>query len=129
MLKQILTGIVIAILLFIGGVLLGKYYFSSIEIKIVEKKVFETKWKTKIVYRDNKPVFNMENFNILNDCYTSPIEFEEHTKNDYLHVLAYDNCKQAEARYKIGQKGNWTYYIAFATGGFVLATGLYLILR
>ena len=123
MLKYI-TGAIIAIILFAGGVLLGKHYFSSTEIKVVEKKVYETVWKTKVKYvkAETKDDLVLEDCNNLIDWYNSPLEFKDHTENNYLYVTAFDLAKSAEVRYKIGTKGNWILYGSIALAG--IATGV-----
>jgi len=110
----IITGIILAIALLIGGIFIGKYKFSTHEIQVLEKKIYETKWKTKIVYKDNKPEFTQENFDIAVACMESSIDFKDRTENNYLFITAFDDCKENTARYEIGTKGNWKVYLAIA---------------
>jgi hypothetical protein len=115
-----LIGIIIAIILFTGGVLCGKFYFSTQEIKIVDKVVYKTEYKTEYIHLKDDPEYNLDNFNDLLTCYNSPITFQDYTKSDYLHVIASDQCKQSEVKYKIGTKGNWTMYFAIGAGAAAL---------
>jgi hypothetical protein len=109
-----LIGVIIAVVLFTGGAICGKYYFSTQEIKIVDKVVYKTEYKTKYIHLKDEPEYNLDNFNDLLTCYNSPITFRDYTESDYLHVVAQDNCKSAEVKYKIGTKNNWTMYLAGA---------------
>lgn len=120
--KYITIGTLIAIILFVSGLFIGKHYFSKTEIKIEEKIVYKTEWKTKIEY-----VYTQDNFDALYKCYQSPIIFDERIENNYLSITAFDDCKEATARYKIGQKGNWKIYLTVA--GIGAAGGGYLIYR
>lgn len=123
--KAIITILISCLLFFTVGIFIGKYKFSTQEIKIVEKKVYETKWKTKIEYvknpdtGKNQPIFDQNNFNRLLNCYDSPLNFKDRTEKNYLFVTAFDDCKEATARYKISQKGNWKIYFTFAGIGVV----------
>ena len=131
--KNIIVGIIAVFIIFCIGVIVGYKYFSTTEIEVKEKKIYETKWKTeiktKIVYKEKKPEFNQENFGIFYNCYISPIQFEDWTEKNYLNIKAFDDCKEAQARYEIGQKGNWKIYLGFGLGGFALGTGLYFIFK
>lgn len=122
--KFITIGLIAAITIFAGGLLIGKFYFSKTDIKVVDRLVYKTKWKTeiktKIVYKDKEPEFSQENFDIFYNCYTSPISFKDYTEKNYLFVTAYDDCKEAEARYEIGSSGNWKLYFSL---GAITATG------
>ncbi len=126
----VIIGIILAIALLVGGIFIGKYKFSTHEIQVVEKKIYETKWKTKIVYKDNKPEFTQENFGIAVACMESSIDFKDRTENNYLFVTAFDNCKENTARYEIGTKGNYKVYLAIAgigvAGG---AAAVYYLIR
>lgn len=133
---KITIGIILSISCFITGVLIGKNNFSKNNIKIIEKKIEITKWKTKIEYVKNpdtgnqQPVFDQDNFNRLLTCYESPLKFQDRTENNYLFVTAFDDCKEATARYEIGTAGNYKIYLAFGTAG-ILAGGIitYTIMR
>ena len=129
--KKIIGTFIAVMLVFIIGIITGKYYFSTTEIKVVEKKVYETKWKTKIKteYLKEKPMFTEEDYDLFYRCTIAPIKFEDWTENNYLYVKAFDECKEAEARYEIGTKGDWKIYAGIGLGGFALGTSLYLILR
>lgn len=132
----ILTGIILTIAVFLSGLFIGKKYFATHEIKVITKTVTETKYKTKIEYVKNhdtgnhQPVFDQDNFNRLLACYESPLKFQDRTENNYLFVTAFDDCKEATARYEIGTSGNYKIYLAFGTAG-ILAGGIitYTIMR
>lgn len=116
--KFVRTLVIACLIFFISGILIGKYKFSKQDIKVVEVTHSETKWdtkiETKIVYRDKKPEFNQDNFDIFYNCYKSPIQFKHTVNNNFLNVTAFDDCKEATAQYEIGTKGNWKMYLAFA---------------
>lgn len=117
--QLIIIGATIAIALFVGGIFIGKYKFSTHEIKIEEKIEYKTIWKEKPA--QDLP-FTQENFDNLLFCATSDLHFKEKTENNYLYVTAYDACKENTARYEIGTKGNWKIYLGIAgvaaiTGG------------
>lgn len=118
-------GVIIAIVLFVSGIIVGKYKFSTKDIQVIEKIEYQTKWKTefreKIVYKDKKPEFSQENFNIFYESYQAPIHFKDRTEKNYLFVTAYTPYKEAIARYEIGTKGNWKYYLIWA--GIGMAAG------
>jgi hypothetical protein len=119
--QLIIIGAIIAVILFAGGIFVGKYKFSTHEIKIEEKIEYKTIWKEKPAL--DMP-FTQENFNNLLYCATADLHFQEKTENDYLYVTASDGCKENTARYKIGQKGNWKIYFGIAgvaaiTGGVI----------
>jgi len=116
-LQLIIIGAITAIVLLIGGVFIGKYYFSKTDIKVVDRIVYKTEYKTKIVKE-----YTTENFDQLWGCYQSPITFADRTEQSYLYVTAKDDCKEATARYQIGTKGNYKIYLGIAgaaaiTGG------------
>jgi hypothetical protein len=111
--KSIIIGAIIAIGLYAGGVITGKYYFAKTDIKIVEKEIIKTEWKYKEL---RQPVFDHDNFNKLLLCYNSELKFKEKTEKNYLHVTAFDECKEAEIRYEIGTKGNWKIYVSIGIG-------------
>lgn len=106
------TYIVSIIIFFVVGLLIGRYKFSTHEIKIETKTVTKTEYKTKIEYvkvpGEIKPVavFDQDNFNRLLNCYESPLKFKERTENNYLYVTSFDDCKTSTAKYEIGTKGN-----------------------
>ena len=105
-----ITLLVIACI-FAAGALVGKYYFSKTDIKIVDRVVYTT-------VRKEKPAANLpatqDNFDNLLACTLSEINFKDKTENNYLFVTAYDQCKENTARYEIGTKGNWKIYGAVA---------------
>lgn len=133
--NHIITGIILSIIIFLSGVFIGKNQFSTHEIKIQEKIVYSTEWKTKIkVIKDPDtgrpaPLFDQDNFNRLLSCYESPLKFQEKIRNNYLYITAYDNCKEAQAEYEIVTKGNWKIYLAMAGIGVAIGGGVALYLR
>lgn len=128
--KYIIIGLIAAIIIFIGGLFTGKYKFSTQDIKIVDRVITETKWKTKIEYIKSKPQFTQENFDLFYDSWKSPINFKDKTENNNLFVTAYTDYKEATARYEIGTKNDWKMYLAFAGLGAVATAGtLYYFFR
>jgi len=113
---KIISSIVIAIVLFVGGIFIGKYYFSKTDIKVVEKVEYKTIWKEKPAA--NLP-FTQENFDNLLYCATSDLHFKDRTEKNYLFVTAFDACKENTARYEIGTKGDWKVYVCLAGAGVV----------
>jgi hypothetical protein len=120
------TLIVAVIIFFIAGLLIGKYKFATHEIKVITETVTETKYKTKIEYVNNTPVFDQSNFNRLLACYESPLKFKDKTENNYLFVTAFDDCKEATARYEIGTKGNLKFYLTLTGIGAAAGAGIVL---
>jgi len=119
----IITGIILAIALLVGGIFIGKYKFSTHDIEIKDRIVYQTKWKTKVEYREKKPEMTVENYDFFYNCWTSSIDFKEKTetsyswlifRHNYLYITAFDQCKENTARYEIGTKGNWKVYLAIA---------------
>lgn len=121
--KLIITGLITGIIIFAGGIFTGKYKFSTQDIKVVEKKVYETKWKTKIKYVNKEPEFTKENFDISFNCMMSSLNFKDYTENNYLFITAFDDCKEATARYEIGTKNNWRVYLIWAGIGAAVTAG------
>lgn len=103
-------GLISAVIIFIGGIIIGKYYFSKIEV--VEKKVTKTVYKDKIQY-----VYKQETFDELWKCYESPIKFKDKTESNTLSVTAYDSCKEATVKYEIGSNTDWKVYACIAGVG------------
>ena len=122
--QLIIIGAIIAIVLFTGGIFIGKYKFSTHEIKIEQKIEYKTIWKEKPAA--NLP-FTQENFDNLLFCTVSDLHFKEKTENNYLYVTAYDACKENTARYEIGTKGNWKIYAGIGAAGII--TGGYLVYK
>src|SRR4030066_1288967 len=117
--QLIIIGAIIAIVLFTGGIFIGKYKFSTHEIKIEQKIEYKTIWKEKPAV--NLP-FTQDNFDNLLFCAVSDLHFKEKTEKNYLYVTAFDACKENTARYEISTKGNWKIYLSIAgvaalTGG------------
>lgn len=123
-LKNTAISILILIAIFAGGVLVGKHYFSKTDIKVIDKVVYKTVWKEKPA--PDLP-FTQENFNNLLYCVNSDIIFKDKTDKNYLYVTAYDECKEATARYEIGSKGDWRFYVGFGIAG--AAAGGYLVYK
>lgn len=126
---KIITGAIIAIGLFISGLLVGRYVFYKTEIKVIKETVTKTEYKYKYLKSENKPVFDQENFNRLLYCYDSPLLFEDHTEGNTLHVKAYDECKEATVQYEIGSKGNYKIYLTVGVVGILTGIGLYHFLK
>jgi hypothetical protein len=104
--------------IFIVGLLVGKFYFAKTEIKVVDRIIYKT------IYKEPIPTeFNQQNFDLLNSWVNSPIQFKDRTEKNYLFITAYDANKSADARYEIGQKGNWRIYGTIA-GVAALAGGI-----
>ena len=106
--KKIISGIIIAILLFLSGFCTSKYFFP--QIRIIEKKVYKTVYK-EIDKNDTESLFL---------CYKSPIMFRDTIDMNYLYITAFDDCKSNTARYQIGTKGNWKMYVGFGVGGIIV---------
>ena len=130
MLKYI-SGAIIAVLLFVGGVIYGKYSSTQeFEIKYVE--IEDTVWKDKYlklkkkfnksrITAKDKEKISLDDLNNLVWCYNNSLEYSHYTESDYLFVSVTDGCKSAEAKFKIGTKDNWTMY--FTIGAVGLAAG------
>ena len=118
-LKYIISGVVIACILFVSGLLVGRYNFAKPEIKVVEKIVTKTEWKTQIKYIDNQPLFDKENFDRLLGCYSSNLQLIDKTENDWLLITAKDDCKEVTGKYRIGQSGNMNLYIGIGIAGII----------
>jgi hypothetical protein len=116
-LKDIAIAIGIIIAIFLSGIFVGRFYFAKTEIKVVERLIYKTIYKEKI-----QPVFDQDNFNRLLACYNSELKFKDRTENNYLFVTALDDCKEATARYEIGQSGSWKIYAGVGLVG-ILAGG------
>jgi hypothetical protein len=119
--KNIIIGLISAIIIFAGGLLIGKLYFSKTDIKVTERIVYKTQWKEKPAA--DLP-FTQQNFNNLLFCAVSDINFKDRAESDYLFITAFDECKENTARYKIGTKGDWAVYlgvgvVAFAGGSYL----------
>lgn len=124
--KYIIGGI-IAFILFISGVIVGGKYYAKTEIKVIEKEVTKTEYKYKDLKADSKPVFDVDNFNRLLQCYDSPLQFEHRVEKNSLFVKAFDDCKEAEAKFGIGTKNNIRMYLtvgAIGVGVGILAYAL-----
>jgi len=99
-----ITLLVIACI-FAAGALVGKYYFSKTDIKVIDRIVYTT------VYKESAPTqYTPENFDKLLLWANSPINFKDRTEKNYLFVTAFDLNKENTARYEIGTKGNWKVY-------------------
>jgi hypothetical protein len=120
--NKYLTGAIIAILLFVGGVLTGKYYFAKTDIKVVDRTIYTT------VYKEATPTeFNQQNFDLLKLWVNSPIQFKDRTEKNYLFVTAFDLHKENTARYEIGTYGDWKVYAII--GGLGAIAGGYTIYK
>jgi hypothetical protein len=119
--NKYIVGVIIAIILLISGILIGKYYFSKTDIKIVTKEVTKTEYKYKFLPTDLNDV---EKCKQAFDCSNSSINFKEKIVSNTLSVTAYDSCKEATAQYQIGTKGNWKIYVGVGAVG--IAAGSYL---
>jgi hypothetical protein len=103
--KNIYYGILIAIILCVSSFLVGKFGFSTHEIEVKEKVVYKT------IYKETTPTeFNQQNFDLLTSWVNSPIQFKDRTEKNYLFVTAFDDHKEATARYEIGTVGDWKLY-------------------
>jgi hypothetical protein len=118
-----ITFIIIAGM-FAAGIIIGKFYFSKTDIKIIDRIVYQTVWKEKPAA--SLP-FTQVNFDNLLACTLSEINFKDHTEKNYLFVTAFDSCKENTARYEIGQKGNWKVYAII--GGLGVIAGGYAVYR
>jgi hypothetical protein len=117
--KYLITIIITSIFFLSTGLLIGRYHYPKKEIRIIEKKVYETQWKTEIKYIDNKPVFDQDNFNRLFNCYNSELKFRELTADNYLFITVMDDCKEASAKYQIGTVGNYKLYLTVGAVGLI----------
>lgn len=126
------TYIVSIIIFFIVGLLVGRYKFSTHEIKVVTKTVTKTVYKTKIEYVKVPgeikpvPVFDQENFNRLLNCYESPLKIKERIENNNLFITIGDNCKEISAKYEIGTKSNLKAYLTLTGIGAAAGAGIVL---
>ncbi len=118
--NKALIGIVAALVLFVSGILVGRYKFVKTEIKIIEKEVTKTEYKVKV-----EKVFDQTNFDNLLKCYDSPITFTNYTKDNYLFVKAEDLCKDAEVKYEIKSAGNYKFYIGLSAAGLITGAIVY----
>lgn len=94
-------GALIAIGLFIGGVLTGRYYYAKETIKVVKETKYETEWKIKHLRPEAEPAFTLENYNTCLTCVNSPIEFGYNLQDNTLLVVGWDECKQNQHEFKI----------------------------
>lgn len=99
-----LTGAIIAIVLFISGLLTGRFYYAKTEIKVVEKEVTKTEYKYKYLKTESKPKFTEDNFTRLLYCYNTNLVLDTNTKDNTLYVKCYDECKEITGQYKISAK-------------------------
>jgi hypothetical protein len=125
-LKYIISGVVISIILFMSGLLVGRYKFYKTEIRVVEREVTKTEYKIKV-----EKIFDKSNFDNLLTCYESPITFKNSTDKNYLYVTAGDLCKDATVKYEIKSAGNMRLYFTVGIAGLVVGagTGIYLYHR
>jgi hypothetical protein len=116
--KNIFYGIGIAIIIFLAGLLSGKYFFSTHDIKVKKEIQYQT------VYLTPKDLaFNLENFNIYKACHDNKLTFTYKTEGDWLTVQVGDDCKSAETKYEIGTYGNWKIYGLIGLTG-IIAGGI-----
>ena len=102
-------GAIIAIGLFISGLLIGKFHYAKTEIKIEKVKVKNTVWKDKHQkLKLSKPIakekISVDDLNDLVYCYNSPLRFGHRIQDNEILVMAWDDCKQNEIKYKIKTK-------------------------
>jgi len=119
-----IIGAVIAIIIFIAGVIIGGKYYAKTEIVVKKEIVYETKWKYKELKKEASPIFDQENFDRLLNCYDSPLRFGYNIQNNEILVKAWDDCKEGEVKYEIGTSGNYKIYIAVGLVG--IGSGLLL---
>lgn len=116
--KNKIIGPIIAIVLFTSGVLTGRYYFTKTDIKIIEKVVTKTEYKYKELKIENKPVFDIDNFNRLLYCYNSEFKTKDIVENNWLKINIADECKSIDLKYEIGTKSDFKLYLTIgATAG------------
>ena len=148
-LKLISIGLFAALIMFIVGFISGmKYISNNDQPKIVDKVISDTKWKDK--YLTLKQAYDKKNKVILKknltpeiskqaiNCMFSPLNADETIEMKYsyfvfprtvLTVRMYDDCKEATARYEIGQKGNWKIYTTIAVAAAAGGAGIYYFLK
>jgi hypothetical protein len=124
-----IIGSVIAIILFISGVIVGGKYYAKTEIKIVKETEYKTIYKYKDLKPINNPIFDIDNFNRLLECYDSPLQFETHSVNRSVSVRAFDACKENMIDIEIGSKGDYKVYIGIGAVGVLTGIGLYHYLK
>ena len=105
MLKQILAGIIIAILLVLSGICVERYYLAE-EFEVIQESTEDTIWKDKYLKLKAKRVkqvseISVEDHNKLVDWFHSPILFLFDTEGNNLYVTAYDDAKSAKTTFKI----------------------------
>ena len=105
MLKQILAGIIIAILLVLSGICVERYYLAE-EFEVIQESTEDTVWKDKYFKLKAKRVkqvseISVEDYNKFVDWFHSPILFLFNTEGDNLYVTAYDDAKSAKTTFKI----------------------------
>jgi hypothetical protein len=140
--SKIIIGAVIAIVLFLSGLMIGRYVFYKTEIKVEEVKVEDTIWKDKYnqlqkkVVSMPKQITQADKEKITDDdlsdlifCYNASLDFEDHTENNILFVTAFTPCKEATAEYKIGVRNNYAVYLTIGLVGIGTGLALYHFMR
>jgi hypothetical protein len=123
--KYFIISAIALIIVFLAGMKVGSIYFAKTEIKIVKETEYKTVYKYKDLKPINNPIFDIDNFNRLLECYDSPLQFEARTVESVLSVRAFDACKENTIQYEIGSKGNYKIYIGIGVVGVLTGIGLY----
>jgi hypothetical protein len=136
-----LIGIIIAIILLIGTYLIG-YHHGSSELKVTKVSTSETSWlRTELQHKAKQAAVELDKtpleeitidpevyrYSVL--CNNSSLAFSHYTKDNYLYVTAFDQCKSAEAKFKIATKNGWTMYAVVGLAGIAIGTTAVLLLR
>lgn len=115
-----LTAIIIIAASFSGGYLYRMFTAPVPEIKIVEKTRVQTRYIRHATTCDE-----------YRQCYQSPIMIQTHmVQARTMHIRAYDDCKEArqDVRIKVGQSGNWRFYLGAGVALGIGSIALYKIL-
>jgi hypothetical protein len=118
--KYTAIGLIIAMILFFSGLLVGRYKFYKTEIKVIKRVVTKTEWK----YAElKKPAFTEDNFNRLLFCVNSDLIAKENVKDNWLNITVADECKSIDLKYRIGTAGNMRLYFTVGIAGLVVGAG------
>ncbi len=127
--NKYIIGTIAALILFTAGLLTGKYYFAKTDIKIVKEIVTKTEYKYKDLKIENKPVFDVDNFNRLLYCYNSELKINKTVNDNWLNIHVADECKSIDLKYEIGTRGNYKIYFTIGIVGVGSGILLYHFLK
>lgn len=114
--------IIVWVIVFLTGVLIGvyatyMYYKNNPKVVVKEVVVHDT------VYI-KKPTSCKE----YKECYESKIRMQVTTRDDIVHVTAYDNCKSADAEIKVEAKRDIKELVGIGIGSFIVGVLVVLLL-